>query len=71
MSGQTVIVEPGVVMQFADDAGIFVFGSLYIKGTKREPVSLCALDSTWKGLIFHLNNGELFSLPLLQILHHH
>uniref|UniRef100_A0A914ZX48 Uncharacterized protein n=2 Tax=Parascaris univalens TaxID=6257 RepID=A0A914ZX48_PARUN len=56
-SGHSVIIEPGVSIQFTNDTGIIVFGSLYIGGTKGEPVLLSALnDSTWKGVIFRLNN---------------
>jgi len=38
MAGATLTVEPGVVVKFYNDAGLYVLGKIIAKGTAAEPV---------------------------------
>jgi hypothetical protein len=47
---QSLIIEPGVKINFEKGVTLTVKGNLIAKGTKDEPISLTAFDSTWGGI---------------------
>ncbi|KAK6056390.1 hypothetical protein COOONC_06106 [Cooperia oncophora] len=47
---RTVLVQPGVVLRFADDAGFTVYGVLIVNGTKSAPVTFEPQAGRWKGI---------------------
>ncbi|KAK5979759.1 hypothetical protein GCK32_017174 [Trichostrongylus colubriformis] len=48
--GRTIVIEPGVLLRFADDAGFTVFGALIVNGTKTAPVTFEPQTGRWKGI---------------------
>ncbi|XGW03703.1 hypothetical protein V3C99_015125, partial [Haemonchus contortus] len=47
---RTVVIQPGVVLRFADDAGFTVQGVLIANGTKSAPVTFEPQTGRWKGI---------------------
>ncbi|VDL84937.1 unnamed protein product [Nippostrongylus brasiliensis] len=45
-----VLVQPGVVLRFADEAGFTVRGTLIVNGTKSAPVTFEPHNDRWKGI---------------------
>ena len=48
---QTAIIGPGQTLEFAQNAGILVLGTLRIQGSRDNPVILKAHVDSWKGIL--------------------
>lgn len=58
--GTTLTIKPGTRLEFAQDAGLYGFGTLKIKGTPENPIILTAYDKSkpWAGIYSHAPNGK-------------
>jgi hypothetical protein len=49
-ANQTVVIEPGTTMRFADGASMIVYGRLYAEGTDRQHIRFVPASKLWGGL---------------------
>ncbi|CAI2354945.1 unnamed protein product [Caenorhabditis sp. 36 PRJEB53466] len=50
--GQTVVIEPGTILDFAPNTGITVAGRLVMNGTEERPVVVRGQNgNTWRGIV--------------------
>jgi hypothetical protein len=55
-SGKVLVVQAGVVLRFADSAGLVVKGRLLIEGKAGDGVLMTSLGSLWRGIL--VTNGQ-------------
>ena len=53
----TLFIEPGTILYFADDAGFYAAGYLYARGTRNNKITFTRLNSEWPGI--NIQDGEL------------
>lgn len=60
----TVLIESGVQMKFASNAGLMVFGELFVNGTEENPVVLSPKENTtkWSGVTVFGQEGKQHSV---------
>lgn len=57
--GATLTIKPGTRLEFAEDAGIYGFGKLIIKGTPEQPIVMTAYgEKPWAGVFSHKPDGK-------------
>ncbi|XP_078472002.1 uncharacterized protein LOC144733868 [Lampetra planeri] len=49
-SGNTLTIPPGCELQFSENRGLVIEGSLHIRGSSEEPVVLSSITGRWHGL---------------------
>lgn len=62
-SGATLTIEPGVTIQFYNDAGVGVYGKILVQGTESDPIIFSSFDNGyWYGVtIFNTaQSGSVF-----------
>jgi hypothetical protein len=68
--GSSLTIDPGVLVQFADDASLNFFGPLIAVGTESQPIVFTSLSvepvvGNWSGLVFH--DGTPLALSWIHI----
>ncbi|MDD4182791.1 MAG: right-handed parallel beta-helix repeat-containing protein, partial [Candidatus Omnitrophica bacterium] len=54
---QTLVLEPGQIIRFSENAGIVVYGKIFAKGKKDKKIELLPQNDKWLGLLV-INNNE-------------
>lgn len=55
LQGAKLIIEPGVVIKFNQDAGLNIDGELYAIGSENNLIVFTGQGSSWKGILFSNN----------------